>query len=82
MFAISIYLFEPMFRILSNPDVMRQLQTLQAQMTAQQVSTAQNYLKQTEFEETKRKLLEFEMMKQQEEEFDKHLAHLAPVSII
>ncbi|GLH05488.1 Putative RNA-binding protein 16 [Gryllus bimaculatus] len=53
--------------ILSNPEVMRQLQTLQQQMSQQQMKQ--------EMEEKLRKLQE---MKQQEEEFDKHLAQTVP----
>lgn len=55
--------------LLSNPEVMRQLQTLQQQLGQQQ---------QIEMEEKMRKLQE---MKQQEEEFDKHLAQTVPVGI-
>lgn len=53
--------------LLANPEVMRQLQTLQQQLSQQQ---------QIEMEEKMRKLQE---MKQQEEEFDKHLAQTVPV---
>nr|CAD7408853.1 unnamed protein product [Timema poppensis] len=51
--------------LLSNPEVLRQLQTLQQQMSQQQ----------HELEEKVRKLQE---MKQQEDEFDKHLAQTVP----
>lgn len=50
---------------------MRQLQNLQQQMSQQQIK------QQHEMEEKLRKLQE---MKQQEEEFDKHLAQTLPVS--
>lgn len=52
----------------SNPDVLRRLQAQLNPMASQS---------QAELEE-KRKQIEMEMKK--EEEFDKHLAHLAPVS--
>lgn len=54
------------YSILSNPEVIRQLQTLQQQMSQQK----------QDIEEKMRKLQE---MKQQEEEFDKHLAQTVPV---
>lgn len=60
--------------ILSNPEVMRQLQNLQQQMNQQQMKQQQH-----EMEEKLRKLQE---MKQQEEEFDKHLAQTLPVSAL
>lgn len=55
------------FSLLSNPEVLRQLQTIQQHMSQQQ-----------EMEDKLRKLQE---MKQQEEEFDKHLAQTVPVCI-
>lgn len=55
--------------LLTNPEVLRQLQTLQ-----QTMQTGQS---QQEMEEKMRKL---QQMKQQEEEFDKHLAQTVPVS--
>lgn len=56
--------------LLTNPEVLRQLQTLQQTMQG----TGQS---QQEMEEKVRKL---QLMKQQEEEFDKHLAQTVPVS--
>lgn len=57
------------YSLLANPEVLRQLQTLQQTMANAQ---------QQEIDVDKmRKLQE---MKQQEEEFDKHLAQTVPVS--
>uniref|UniRef100_A0A023EYD6 Putative rna polymerase ii c-terminal domain-binding protein ra4 n=1 Tax=Triatoma infestans TaxID=30076 RepID=A0A023EYD6_TRIIF len=53
--------------ILSNPEVLRQLQTLQQQMSSRQ--------QQAEMEDKMRRLQE---MRHQEEEFDKHLAQTLP----
>lgn len=55
--------------LLTNPEVLRQLQTLQQTMQGGASST------QHEMEEKMRKL---QQMKQQEEEFDKHLAQTVP----
>ncbi|XP_072743913.1 uncharacterized protein Isha [Anoplolepis gracilipes] len=55
--------------LLANPEVLRQLQTLQQTMQSNASST------QHEIEEKMRKL---QQMKQQEEEFDKHLAQTVP----
>ncbi|XP_025989646.1 SR-related and CTD-associated factor 4 isoform X2 [Solenopsis invicta] len=55
--------------LLANPEVLRQLQTLQQTMQGNASSS------QLEMEEKKRKL---QQMKQQEEEFDKHLAQTVP----
>lgn len=61
---------------MSNPEVLRQLQTLQQTLNnPQQLRQQQHY----ELEEKMRKMQE---MKQQEEEFDKHLAQTVPVSSI
>lgn len=59
------------YRILSNPEVLRQLQTLQQQMSSRQ--------QQAEMEDKMRRLQE---MRHQEEEFDKHLAQTLPVSCL
>lgn len=59
--------------ILSNPEVLRQLQTLQQTLTNPQNMRQQ----QLDIEEKFRKMQE---MRQQEEEFDKHLAQTIPVS--
>lgn len=57
------------YSLLANPEVLRQLQTLQQTMAnAQQQEIDMDKM---------RKLQE---MKQQEEEFDKHLAQTVPVS--
>lgn len=61
-------------RILSNPEVLRHLQTLQQQMSTRKTDPAQD-----EMEEKMRRLQE---MRHQEEEFDKHLAQTLPVSIL
>lgn len=61
--------FKTFYSLLANPEVLRQLQTLQQTMVNAQ---------QQEIDVDKmRKLQE---MKQQEEEFDKHLAQTVPVS--
>lgn len=71
----SIVLFEWgfVFSILQNPEILRQLTAIQQQMSQQQLRQQQ-----LDIEEKMRKLKE---MKQQEEEFDKHLAQTVPVSI-
>lgn len=61
------------YSILSNPEVLRQLQTLQQTLTNPQNMRQQ----QLDMEEKLRKMQE---MRQQEEEFDKHLAQTIPVS--
>uniref|UniRef100_A0A1B6C775 RRM domain-containing protein n=1 Tax=Clastoptera arizonana TaxID=38151 RepID=A0A1B6C775_9HEMI len=53
--------------ILSNPEVLRQLQNLQVQLHQQQVR-----------HESEEKLRKLQEMRQQEEEFDKHLAQTVP----
>lgn len=58
------------FSLLSNPEVLRQLQTLQQSIS--QVTHADMDLE---------KLRKLQEMKLQEEEFDKHLAQTIPVSI-
>lgn len=66
-----IYIYY-IFSILQNPEILRQLTALQQQMSQHQLRQQQ-----LEVEEKMRKLKE---MKQQEEEFDKHLAQTIPVS--
>jgi hypothetical protein len=56
------------FSLLTNPEVLRQLQTIQQTMTAGQTG-----------ELDIDKLRKLQEMKQQEEEFDKHLAQTVPV---
>lgn len=58
---------------MQNPEILRQLTALQQQMSQHQLRQQQ-----LDIEEKMRKLKE---MKQQEEEFDKHLAQTVPVSI-
>lgn len=55
--------------MLSNPEVLRQLQTLQQTMSQQ-----------THQDMDIDKIRKLQEMKQQEEEFDKHLAQTVPVS--
>lgn len=57
--------------MLSNPEVLRQLQTLQNSLLQHGAHT----------EVDLEKLRKLQEMKQQEEEFDKHLAQTVPVSI-
>lgn len=64
--AVAAQALESVGNLLSNPEVLRQLQTLQQTMTQQTHSDDIDKL---------RKLQE---MKQQEEEFDKHLAQTVP----
>lgn len=58
--------------ILQNPEILRSLTAIQQHMSQAQ-------LRQQQMEEEKMKKLR--EMKQQEEEFDKHLAQTVPVSI-
>lgn len=60
-----------MFSLLSNPEVLRQLQTLQ-----QTINQTQHH-QDIDIE----KLRKLQEMKQQEEEFDKHLAQTVPVLV-
>lgn len=65
-------LIDFVYSILSNPEVLRQLQTLQTLTNPQNMRQQQ-----LDMEEKLRKMQE---MRQQEEEFDKHLAQTIPVS--
>ena len=58
---------------------MRQLQTLQLQLKTQQSVNNSGSSSHNEMEEKLRKL---QQMKQQEDEFDKHLAQTVPVSVL
>lgn len=59
------------YSLLTNPEVLRQLQTLQQTMTSGQTG-----------ELDIDKLRKLQEMKQQEEEFDKHLAQTVPVYLL
>lgn len=81
---------ESLKNILANPEVLRQLQTLQqlqgpnsssgvqTQPLTAQALAQQHLNNQMDLEEKMRKLRE---MKQQEDEFDRHLAQTVPVSL-
>lgn len=60
------------FSLLTNPEVLRQLQTLQQTMA--------NAVQPQNQEMDMDKLRKLQEMKQQEDEFDKHLAQTVPVS--